>query len=333
MFGYISFKVRIQLGFFVIISLMIAIVAVGLFNFSQTQQDVAKVDETFLPNALLAERMAIYTVQVQQFFTQVSINQDPEAYQDAERAGEDFKRGIAQFRERLVGENPLNATGVVGIKKSHATTLDNVSSLEVKMKELNSLEAGFDWYYSEGKRMTTVYAAEGIEAGNLVLKDFNKLAKNLRTQLNRIKNQSVNDAKNNAHAITESTKYASMVMLIISLSGIGLGIGIAIYLTRYLNKRLGIDPYFAKAIALEIADGNLTRDIQVDEKDKSSLLYGMKHMQQQLLERITAERKAADETLRVKIALDNVSTGVMITDNERNIIYVNQEVIVNGQQN
>ncbi|MGR9014653.1 MAG: methyl-accepting chemotaxis protein [Gammaproteobacteria bacterium] len=327
MFGYISFKVRIQLGFLVIIGLMIGIVVVGLFNFSQTQQDVAKVDETFLPNALLAERMAIYTVQVQQFFTQVSINQDPEAYQDAERAAEDFKRGIAQFRERLVGENPLNATEGVGIKKSHATTLDNVSSLEVKMKELTSLEAGFDWYYSEGKRMTTVYAAEGIEAGNLVLKDFNKLAKNLRTQLNRIKNQSVNDAKNNSHAITESTKYASMVMLIISLSGISLGIGIAIYLTRYLNKRLGIDPYFAKAIAMEIAEGNLTRNIQVNEKDKSSLLYAMKHMQQQLLERITAERKAADETLRVKIALDNVSTGVMITDNERNIIYVNQEVI------
>jgi methyl-accepting chemotaxis protein len=116
-------------------------------------------------------------------------------------------------------------------------------------------------------------------------------------------------------------------MLVISLSGIGLGLAIAIYLTRYLDKRLGIDPYFAKGIAMEIAEGNLTRDIQVNEKDKSSLLYGMKHMQQQLLARITAERKAADETLRVKIALDNVSTGVMIADNDRNIIYANQKVI------
>ncbi|MGZ5043629.1 MAG: methyl-accepting chemotaxis protein, partial [Methylobacter sp.] len=43
--------------------------------------------------------------------------------------------------------------------------------------------------------------------------------------------------------------------------------------------------------------------------------------------RITAERQAADETLRVKIALDNVSTGVMIADNDRHIIYANQEVI------
>ncbi len=327
MFDYISFKVRIMLGFLAIISLMIGIVAVGLFNFSQTQRDVAKVDDTFLPNALLAERMAIYTVQVQQLFTQASINQDPDSFQDAERAAEDFKLGLSQFRERLAVESPVKITPESAAVKNNATTLGNVATPEVKLKELAALEVGFDWYYSEGKRMTTVYATEGVEAGNLVMKDFNKLAKNLRTQLNRIKNQSVNDAKNNAHAITDSTKHASMIMLVISLAGISLGLGIALYLTYYLGKQLGIDPYFAKRIAMEIAGGNLTQDIQVKEKDSSSLLYAMKHMQQQLLARITADRKTADETLRVKIALDNVSTGVMIADNDRNIIYANQEVI------
>ncbi|MCF7965549.1 MAG: PAS domain-containing protein [Methylobacter tundripaludum] len=327
MSSHISFKVRILFGFLAIIGLMSIIVAVGLFNFSQTQRDVARVDEVFLPNALLAERMAIYTVQVQQLFTQISINQDPDGYRDAERAAEDFKQGIAQFRERLAGENPAKTADPAADVSVQATTLNNVASIEAKMKELASLETAFDWYYSEGKRMSAVYATEGTDAGNLVMKDFNKLAKNLRTQLNRIKNQGVNDAKNNAHAITESTRHASTIMLVISLAGIGLGLGIAFYLTHYLDKRLGIDPYFAKGIALEIAEGNLTRDIQLNRKDSSSLLYAMKHMQQQLLDRITAERKAADETLRVKIALDSVSTGVMIADNDRNIIYVNKSVI------
>ncbi len=327
MFGYISFKVRILLGFLTIIGLMIGIVAVVLFNFSHTQRDVAKVDDTFLPNALLAERMAIYTIQVQQLLTQVALNQDPDGYQDAERAVEDFKLGIAQFREHLTKENsPQTPAEPSTVKGEDAVVKNNFASPSARLKELAALETGFDWYYSEGKRMTKVYADEGVDAGNLVMKDFNKLAKNLRTQLNRIKNQEVNDAKNNAHAITQSTEYASKVMLSISLAAIGLGLGIAFYLTRYLSRQLGIDPYFAKGIAMGIAEGNLTQDIQVSEKDSSSLLYAMKHMQQQLLERITAERKAADETLRVKIALDNVSTGVMIADNDRNIIYANQEV-------
>jgi methyl-accepting chemotaxis protein len=324
MFGYISFKVRILLGFLAIISLMIGIVGVGLLSFSQTQRDVAKVDDTYLPNALLAERMAVYTVQVQQLLTQASISQDPDSFQDAQRAVEDFKQGIAQFRERLQADASTNSESV---QSSQGATLNNFASSEMKLKELAALDTAFDWYYSEGKRMTAVYSAEGVDAGNQVLNDFNKLAKNLRTQLNRIKNQGVNDAKNNAHAIVESTQRASMIMLVISLTGIGLGLGIAVYLTRYLNKSLGIDPYFAKAIAMEIAEGNLNRDIQVDDNDKSSLLYAMKHMQQQLLERITADRKAADEILRVKIALDNVSTGVMIADNDRHIIYANREVI------
>jgi len=39
------------------------------------------------------------------------------------------------------------------------------------------------------------------------------------------------------------------------------------------------------------------------------------------------ERTLAEENLRVRIALDNVSTGVMIADSERTIIYVNKAVV------
>ena len=38
-------------------------------------------------------------------------------------------------------------------------------------------------------------------------------------------------------------------------------------------------------------------------------------------------RRMSDENLRIKIALDNVSTGCMIADNDRNIIYVNKSVV------
>jgi CHASE3 domain sensor protein len=87
----ISFKTRIFLSFLLIISLMFAIVAVALINFSKTQHDVAKFDESLLPNALLAEHMSTYIVQVQQFYTQALISQDPENFLDAKRAAEDFK--------------------------------------------------------------------------------------------------------------------------------------------------------------------------------------------------------------------------------------------------
>ena len=319
MLNSISFKARIFLGFLLIISTMISIVAVGLINFSKTQQDVAKVDDTFLPNALLAERMATYTVQVQQFFTQASISQDPESFQDAKRAAEDFKLGITHLRQSLEEEN---AAALMPIN-IHITTLNNALSPAAKLKELTALETGFDWYYNEGQRMTTVYAGEGVEAGNLAMKDFNKLAKNLRSQLNRIKNQAVNDAKNNAHAINEATQKATKIMLTVSLAGIILGLGIAAYLTRFLAITLGTDPRVATAIAMKIADGNLTQEILVNKKDTSSMLYSIEHMQQQLRVRVNEQRVALEENTRLKMALDNISVNVLVADVDRNIIYLN----------
>jgi methyl-accepting chemotaxis protein len=42
---------------------------------------------------------------------------------------------------------------------------------------------------------------------------------------------------------------------------------------------------------------------------------------------VAESRRLSNENSRIKIALDNVSTGCMIADNERNIIYVNKSVV------
>jgi methyl-accepting chemotaxis protein len=44
-------------------------------------------------------------------------------------------------------------------------------------------------------------------------------------------------------------------------------------------------------------------------------------------ERQATERRLSDENLRIKMALDNVTTNVMIADNDRNIVYMNAAVV------
>ncbi len=112
------------------------------------------------------------------------------------------------------------------------------------------------------------------------------------------------------------------------LSIFSFSIAIAILLTIVTSRGILRSLSTAQQVAGAIAEGDLSSHIDIHQKDEiGELLRSMNTMQQQLLERITADRKAADETLRVKIALDNVSTGVMIADNDRNIIYVNKSVI------
>jgi methyl-accepting chemotaxis protein len=102
----------------------------------------------------------------------------------------------------------------------------------------------------------------------------------------------------------------------------------AIALTIVISRGILRSLKTVQQVAGAIAEGELNSSIDIHQRDEvGDLLRSMHTMQQQLLARITAERQAADETLRVKIALDNVSTGVMIADNDRTIIYANQEVI------
>jgi methyl-accepting chemotaxis protein len=98
------------------------------------------------------------------------------------------------------------------------------------------------------------------------------------------------------------------------------------YVTKRILAQIGGEPETAVEVAHAVATGKLDNQIILAPGDESSLLASMGRMQAQLLERITAERKVAAENLAIKIALDNVSTGVMIANGERTIIYANHAV-------
>ena len=80
--------------------------------------------------------------------------------------------------------------------------------------------------------------------------------------------------------------------------------------------------YFRK-----FAEGRLDFAITIRQRDEmSAILDSAKAMQVKLGVEMTETKRQADEMTRVKIALDNVSTGVMIADSNRTIIYANNSV-------
>ncbi|WP_373298415.1 methyl-accepting chemotaxis protein, partial [Paludibacterium paludis] len=82
-----------------------------------------------------------------------------------------------------------------------------------------------------------------------------------------------------------------------------------------LMRQLGGEPDEAVQLMEQLAAGEVTSELTVKKGDTSSLFFHI--------------RRAADkavENIRVRIALDNVSTSVMIADNDRNIIYTNRSV-------
>src|SRR5207237_435514 len=74
-----------------------------------------------------------------------------------------------------------------------------------------------------------------------------------------------------------------------------------------------------------VASGDMSAKIEVSGRDElNRIAANINRMQGRLRESIEHERVAADENLRVKIALDNVSTGVAIAGVSHEITYANK---------
>ena len=77
-----------------------------------------------------------------------------------------------------------------------------------------------------------------------------------------------------------------------------------------------------------IAYGNYKKTIDIKRPDEiGKMMEALKSMQIKTGFDTAESKRIADESLRIKIGLDNVSTGVMIADTARNIIYVNKSVV------
>jgi methyl-accepting chemotaxis protein len=77
-----------------------------------------------------------------------------------------------------------------------------------------------------------------------------------------------------------------------------------------------------------IAYGNYKKTIDIKRPDEiGKMMEALKSMQIKTGFDTAESKRLADENLRIKIGLDNVSTGVMIADTARNIIYVNKSVV------
>ncbi|TAN66768.1 MAG: PAS domain S-box protein [Methylobacter sp.] len=113
----------------------------------------------------------------------------------------------------------------------------------------------------------------------------------------------------------------------ISIGLIGMGIPMVLWLGLALIP-IVIHPLEATIAHFgQIAQGNYRNIIEIEHNNEvGKVMEAIKSMQTRLGFDVAETRRIADENLLVKIALDNVSTGVMIADNKGEIIYVNKSV-------
>ncbi len=113
-----------------------------------------------------------------------------------------------------------------------------------------------------------------------------------------------------------------LVMLFV-LAGAFLSVLVSIGVTKNIVRSL------RKAVwhFNRISEGSYQEEIDIKKGDEiGDLLRGLKSMQVNLAFNINKEKESAHGMRRIKTALDQVATGVMMSDKDRNIIYMNKAV-------
>jgi methyl-accepting chemotaxis protein len=95
-----------------------------------------------------------------------------------------------------------------------------------------------------------------------------------------------------------------------------------------LRRQVGVPLAGAARVADDIASGKLDSQIDVGRDDEiGTLMKAMRSMQGNLRERIERDAVVAKESLRIRTALEDVTTNVMIADADRTIVYANRPLM------
>ena len=121
----------------------------------------------------------------------------------------------------------------------------------------------------------------------------------------------------------KEAKTARMNTLILSGLLLGAVVFLAWFMISMIIRQIGQEPTEVVKFAKQVANGDLNATIQLRDNDESSIAASLQTMVNNIRMNVEQAEKIANENLRIRIALDNVSTNVMLADNDRKVIYAN----------
>jgi methyl-accepting chemotaxis protein len=284
------------------LALLLVLAFVVWRGFTTAVEKIQHEHEVVQPSFEAMQEVRFGVVQVQQFLTDVSATAEPGGYDEAQAAYESALKNL----DTLARLQPDLATAA------------KATAEEVKV------------FNQVGIAMANAYVSKGRQAGNEIMKKpdtgFDARAAILTASMKKLEStlreRMTSSAKESEDRILDARRNSVLLGLAVAIISALTGV----LLFRMLIRLLGDEPAVAVAVAQRIAEDDYSSEIHIRPDDKGSLMVNLRHMQDALRTRIETDRAAAAASLRVKIALDNVSTGVIIADTARTIIYANGAV-------
>ena len=291
---------RLSLCFAALLFLLAIILAISLIQISKLHGKIDELVHDSFPKTVLANNVIDETNVIARAVRTLLIAEDDQRLADSQRkAIEDASLAIQSNLDKL------NAAAKTAEEREHLQTLG------LSMKNFEKRLARYLELYEDGNLLA---------AREYLLNDFREAQHEALKQANHlidIENKGVEGLGQIAEDLAADTR---TLRLSIGLAALLLAILLAVLLIRSVKRQLGADPLELAKITNSIAAGQL--QLEIPAALPGSVMDSLKGM----LESLQASAAAAQSNARIKCALDNVSSNVMIADNERNIIYMNRTV-------
>ena len=257
---------RLALGFGLILVALVLVTSLGLIKMAQNN---ARLDEIVDVNN--AETTLLFALRGTVFDRMIALR-NLALLTDAAEMAPELQRIKDQNQKYIEFEQKLNQ-----MFSSLPQTTPEEKALLVLIREQDALAQPI-----MAKAAELGLANKTEEATAVLMKELRPVQQkwlgDLAALIDLGKKQSADGAKEAAAA------YASARALMLGIGGLALLIGIAasVIITRILSNQLGGEPGYAVAIAGRIADGDLGTAIVLRPNDRSSLLFAMKSMRDNL---------------------------------------------------
>jgi PAS domain S-box-containing protein len=294
-FPAMGFRNRVWAAAVAVLAVFVVVAAVAFAAFTFTRTEVASVKEEYLPTTLLAEEMALQTLQIQQSITDAALTRRAESMQEAAKAAEAFHKAEQGFRKLAVRDTE-------------------------NLKTLDTLNRDFEALYATGKAMVTAYQTQGLAEGNRVMTQFDKASDTLTTDMLKLRDAEIKDVEGRLTSISSRAGFSLWVLGGGVLLGLAAGLLVFGKLAQILDHQLGGDPNQAVLLAKALADGNLRSEITTRPGDRTSLMVTVRRMQAHLKNtinriRFDAERLRANSSVIASATHEIASTSHEIARN------------------
>ncbi|MFZ1376566.1 MAG: methyl-accepting chemotaxis protein [Geothrix sp.] len=256
-FPDMGFRNRVWAAAAAVLTVFFVMAAISFIAFTTTQAEAVSVKEEYLPTTLLAEEMALQTVQIQQAITDAALTKRADSMNEAAKAASAFHKAEQAFRTLAVRDT-------------------------ANLKQLDELNRDFDGLYDTGRAMVTAYQNQGLAEGNRLMEAFDKGSETLTAHMAKLRDAEVKDVEGRLSTISTRAGLSLWVLGVGSITGVLAGLLVFGKLVQILDHQLGGDPKVALELARALAEGNLRTDIPTRPGDRTSLMVTLRAMQANL---------------------------------------------------